>query len=472
MKLLLLAVLSFAGSMPKVGPMKPYRLPPRQEWRMQNGMRVVLVEDRRVGLVTAELVFPAGASAYPAERAGLVSAMAELMTDGTRKRTSLEVAEAADAYGGYVDCEADSDSVTLGAGGLSGKLDDIIALMAEVAREPSFPEDEVGLRRANMLDELRASRAEPAFLASVAFHKRLFAGHPYAVTAPTEQSIGLISRESVRQAYRSLVAPREAIFVLVGDASAESLKAALERHFGSWEGAASVGGAPEGAAAAEKKRSVYLVDRPGSSQVSLILGNRSAREFEPDYFDLLVANQALGGSFASRLVQDVRETKGYTYSIGSRLQHHAAASWFAVSTPLRNEVMAPALELVLKHVERLRAKPLSPQELEKAKSYLAGSFARRMETQAGVLGAVVRMKLHRLPSDFYDSYVERVQAVGAEGARRAAEVHMRPGELVLVAVGDQKAIRDGLARFSAEPVTDLNEDGEPILSEDSEPVTR
>lgn len=471
MKLFLLAVLALAGSMPKVGPMKPYRLPPRQEWRMQNGMRVVLVEDKRIGLVTAELVFPAGASAYPPERAGLVEAMAELMTDGTERRASLEVAESADAYGGYINCEADGDSVTLGAGGLSSKLDEIISLMAEVARSPSFPEDEVGLRRANMLAELKAARAEPSFLASVAFRKRLFAGHPYAVTAPTEKSISLISRQSVRQAYRSLVAPREAVFVLVGDVSAEALKASLERHFGAWEGAASAGAASDAPSAAEARR-VYLLDRPGSSQVTLVLGNRSAREFDPDYFDLLVANQALGGSFASRLVQDVRETKGYTYSIGSRLQHQAAASWFAVSTPLRSEVMGPALDLVFEHIERLRAKPLSSEELEKAKSYLAGSFARRMETQAGVLGAVVRMKRHRLPSDFYDSYVERVQAVSVEGARRAAELHMRPGEFMLVAVGDQKEIRDGLARFSTEPVTDLNEDGDPVPSKDAEPVTR
>jgi zinc protease len=446
--------------MPKIGPMKAYRLPSRQEWRMQNGLRVVLVEDKRP-LVTAELVFPVGAAAFPAERAGLVEAMAELMTDGTERLTSLQVAETADSYGGYISCEADGDSVSLGAGGLASKLDEILSLMAEVARSPSFPEDEVGLRRVNMLDELKAARAEPSFLADVAFRKRLFSGHPYAVTAPTEKSIALINRETVRQAYRSLIAPREAVFVLVGDVQAEALKAALERHFGSWEGAASAGRASEAPTRVDQRR-VYLVDRPGSSQVTLVLGNRSAREFDPDYFDLLVANQALGGSFASRLVQDVRETKGYTYSIGSRLQHQAAASWFAVSTPLRSEVMGPALDLILKHVQDLRSKPLAQAELEKAKSYLAGSFARRMETQAGLLGAVVRMKLHGLPSDFYDGYVERVQAVGLEGARRAAQIHMRPEELVLVAVGDQKTIRDGLARFSAEPVADLNEDGDPV----------
>lgn len=452
--------LLLAAAMPVVPPMKPYKLPERQEWRMDNGMRVALVEDHRQPLITAALVFPGGSAAYPAEDSGLVDAMAELLTDGTRTRTSRQIAEAADAFGGDISGSADHDSVRIGASGLAEKLDALVSLMAETALAPSFPEAEVTLRRANMLEELKAARAQPDFLASVAFFKRLFPGHPYGVTAPTEASIARLTRERIVEAHKRLVTPRDALFVLVGDAEPEALKAVLERRFGAWKGGPRVPDAPA-AGSAPGKRRVFLVDRPGSSQVSLFLGNLAVREDNPEYFNLVVANQVLGGSFASRLVQDVRETKGYTYRIGSRLEHRLTASLFRIRTPVRNEVVVPALKLILEHVERLRDGLVPAAELDKAKSYLAGGFARSMETQEGVLEAVVHMKLHRLPSDFYDTYVERLQAVTAEGARRAARQFILPSELTVVAVGDGKAVRDGLARFSTEPVADLDEDGEP-----------
>lgn len=443
---------------PEVGPMRAVKLPPRAEWRLENGLTVVLVEDKRVPLVTARLSVSGGEAAIAAEDAGLAEALAELLTDGTARKTSKEIAEAAELFGGALSAGAEPDSIVLRAAALADKADAMAALLAEVARAPSFPEAEVALRKANMKEELAAARAESEFLAGVAFYKKIFPGHPYGVTAPTDASIERISRERVAAAYKRLFTPSGALLVLVGDLPKARAEALVVRHFGSWRGGpAAKDAAPVLGGKAE--RAVYLLDRPKSSQVSFLLGNPAVREDNPAYFDLLIANQVLGGSFSSRLMRDVRETKGYTYGISSRLEHRLTGSLFKIRTPVRTEVAEPALAAILGHLDRIRGSEPSAEELKQAKAYLAGSFARSLETQSGLADAVLRLRARRLPDDWYDSYVERVQAVTGAGARRAAEVFIRPDELTIVAVGDASKAAAALAKFTKKPVVAVDQDG-------------
>lgn len=457
---LVLAPLALAADMskaPSVPPMKAVTLPPRTEWKLDNGLTVVFVADRRVPLVTAALAAPAGEAAVAAEDAGLMDAMGELLTEGTATKTAKQIAEAGELFGGAVSAEAGPDALVLHASGLSEKSDAMFHLLAEVVRQPSFPEKEVALRKANMKEELAASRAESDFLAGVGFYKQAYRGHPYAVTAPTDASIARLDRARVKAAWAKALTPAGSTLVIVGDLPVEEAKALVSRHFGGWRGGPAPAGVP---AAPLLKGGMFFLDRPGSSQVSFFLGNTALREDNPAYFDLLLANQVLGGSFSSRLVRDIREDKGYTYRIGSRLEHRRAASLFRIRTPVRNEVAADALSAVLEHLRKLRSEEAAAAELDQAKAYLAGSFARSLETQEGVAEAVLHLKLQRLPDDFYDLYVQRVQAVTAAGARKAAESFIRPDELLIVAVGDASKVKDALAKLSSAPVASLNQDGD------------
>jgi zinc protease len=453
------AGLALAAPMPAVGPMKPYRTPPRTEWKLANGLKVLLVNDRRLPLVTAKLAVRSGGATFSAADAGTAEALAELLTDGTTRRDSKAIADAADAYGGAISAEAGPDDIVLGSYCLSGFADRMFALMAETARAPSFPTAEVELRRKNMSEELRINRSEPDFLAGVAFYKKLFGRHPYAVTAPTDASIERITRARLIKAHRRLFTPRNAVLVIVGDIAPERAKALLQAHFGSWRGPLGPAAAPAVPTLARKRR-VYIVDRPGSVQTSLILGNIAMREDHPDYFNYLVANQVLGGSFGSRLVQDIRESRGYTYRIGSRVETRLTTGIFRVRTPVRNEVVAPALAAILEHLERIRDKQVSGEELDKAKNYLAGSFARNLETQDGLAGALLHVQLRRLPPDYLDTYVRKVQAVKAADVERAAATFIRPSELVIVAVGDSVQIKEPLRRFSEGPVVSVDDNGD------------
>lgn len=461
--LLALASVGFAAAdmskTPAVAPMKPVALPARVEWQLPNGLSVVLVEDRRLPMVTALLAVPGGEASASAEDAGLVAAMAELLTEGTATKTAKQIAEAAELFGGELSAEAGPDAVVLRGSALSDKAEALFALLAEVARRPSFPESEVALRRANMKEELAANRAESDFLAAVAFYKKAFAGHPYAVTAPTDASLERVTRERVRAAWSRIFMPRGATVVLVGDLGSKQARALVSRHFASWSGGAPPPGAPA-APAPKVGTTVYLLDRPNSSQASFFLGNPAVREDNPAYFDLLLANQVLGGSFSARLMRDIREEKGYTYRIGSRLEHRRAASLFRIRTPVRNEVAGDALDAILEHLRRLRREEVGAAELDQAKAFLSGSFARSLETQEGVAEAVLHLKLQRLPADYYDAYVRRVQAVTPAGARRAAETFIRPEQLVIVAVGDAAKLKDVLKRFSKTPVVSVSPDGD------------
>ncbi len=443
---------------PEAAPMRAVKLPPRSQWQLKNGLTVVLVTDRRVPLITGRLSVRGGAAAVAAEDAGLAEAVAELLTDGTARKTSKEISDAAELFGGSIAASAGPDTIVLSASALAEKADAMASLMAEVIRTPIFPEAEVALRKANMKEELEASRAESDFLAGVVFHKKIFSGHPYAVTAPTDDSIQRLERETVGAAAKRLLTPHGALLVLVGDISKEDAQALVEKYFGSWAGGPAAQDAPP-LTAKKAERTIYLFDRPKSSQVSFLFGNQVVREDHPSYFDLLIANQVLGGSFSSRLVRDIRESKGYTYNIGSRFEHRLSGSLLRIRTPVRNEVAEPALAAILAHLDALHRKDVTDDELKQAKTYLAGSFARSLETQDGVADAVLKLKQLRLPDDWYDSYVDNVQAVSAAGARRAAENFIRPDELTIVAVGDAAKVKDALAKFSARPIVAVDQDG-------------
>lgn len=443
---------------PEAGPARPVRLPPRVSWKLANGMDVVFVEDRRAPLVTAILATSGGEASFPAEDAGVGEALAELLTEGTATKSARDVADAAENFGGSISASSDPDAMLVEATALADKAGAMMALLAEVCRAPSFPEKEVALRRANMKEELAASRAESPFLAAVAFHKKVFWGHPYAVTAPTDASIARLTRDRVVAAHRLLFTPREALLVVAGDMTAASAKALVDKSFGSWAGGESPPDVPP-VPARVVARTVYLFDRPKSSQTSFLLGNLAAREDNQDYLSLLAANGVLGGSFSSRLVNDVRESKGYAYDVGSSMSHRLTASLFEISTAVRTPVSGAALKEILDQVEKLRQDGPTDAELKQAKAYLAGRFARRFETQSGVAHAVLHQRLQRLPDDFYDRYVERLQAVTPASAQRAARTFMRPEEMVVAAVGDASLIRAELSKLSIRAFTMVDADG-------------
>lgn len=445
---------------PQVGPIPAYRPPASVQDQLPNGLHIIVVEDHRLPLVTLRLALHAGSSQLQPENAGLADAEADLLTAGTPGRNARQIAEAAANYGGQIDAEAGSDFLIAGTSGLSNRVDAMFALFSEVMLHPTFPENEVTLRKANMLQELQLDRSDPDYLAQVRFSELLWGRHPYAIVTPTEASIARIDRQKLLAFHQRLFLPNnDAVLVVVGDIDSGMARSLAQRYFGQWRfGNPPV--PPNPAPPVRASRRIFIVDRSGSAQSTIMLGNLGLTRLAPGYFPFLVANEVLGGSFNSRLVADIREQKGFAYGIGSRdvpkLLH---GSWHVI-TQVRTPVTAEALQAILAQLENIRTGPVSPTELQQAKQYLAGSFIRQLQTQAGVADQFLNVQLYQLPHDYLATWVQRVDAVSAAQAEKSAQTTIHPNSELIVVVGDAKAIEAKLANLAPGMITIYNEKGE------------
>ncbi|MGH9393731.1 MAG: M16 family metallopeptidase, partial [Terriglobales bacterium] len=379
---------------------------------------------------------------------GLASAEADLLTEGTPTRTSLQVAQAADALGGAIGASVDPDFLTVSANALSSRAGALFELLADVVLHPVFPQKEVDLEKANMLQALNANRADAGYLASVQFDKLLFGAHPYGISAPTEASIAAISREALVSFHDTYFLPNnQTEIVVAGDISPARAHNLAQQFFADWK-LGRPAPPPSPAVPAAPTRRIYLVARPGSAQSTILLGNLGMTRTAPDYFPFLVANEVLGGSFNSRLIADIREQKGYTYGVSSSNRPYRDLGAFTVSTQVRTEVTAPALKEIFVQLDKIRSAPVTEQELLQAKNFLSGNFVLGLQTQAEVAGQFLVTGLYGLPADRMATCVDNVNSVTADQAQAAAEEGIHPAREIVVVVGDVNKIEAGLANLA------------------------
>jgi len=452
------------SAQPAVGQVSPYHPPASVQDQLPNGLRLLVVADHRFPLVSIRLAVHAGNALVPPADAGLAGAVAALLTAGTATRSSLQIAQEADRYGGAIAATAAPDYLTVSTSGLANHVTPMFQLLSQVVLHPTFPEEEVALYKQNALQELMAERAQPGFLAGVQFNKLLYGDNPYAVTAPTEESIGSISRTTLHRFHdRTFLPNNDAVLVVVGDVRVSVIRDLAQRYFGDTWKFGQLPQAPFLAPPVPAARHIFIVDRPGSAQSTILLGNLGITRDAPDYFPLLVANEVLGGSFNSRLVADIREQRGYAYGIGSANRPQLKlGSWF-VSTEVRTAVTSEALKEILRQLDALREGAITATELDQAKNYLAGSFIRNLETQAQVADQFLMTALYHLPPNYLETYVSRVLAVTAAEAQEAARRHVRPSTATIVIVGDARQIELGLVNLQpGSMLTIFNDKGEQV----------
>jgi zinc protease len=439
---------AFMDQPPAVGPFKPYRRPVSESDQLPNGLKIVVAVDHRFPLVSVRMAFRAGDSRLTPADAGLADAEADLLTEGTPTRTALQIAQAQDAMGGGISAGVDPDFLTISASALSDRVYALFQLLSDVVLHSDFPEKEVALEKANMLQALRANRASAGFLASVEFNKLLFAGNPYAITTPTAASIAAITRAKLLQFHRDYFLPNnQAEIVITGDISAARAHNLAQQFFGEWR----IGNPkppPAPPVKPPRTRRIYLIARPGSAQSTILLGNLGLIRSAANYFPFRVANEVLGGSFNSRLTDIVRERMGYAYDIGSQNVPYRKLGAWIVSTQVRTAVTAPALAAILTQLQRIRSAPVTPQELTQAKNYLTGNYVLSLETQADVADWFLTTGIYGLPPSWMNDYVASIQGVTAGQALAAARAVIHPGHIIVVVVGDVQRIEAGLAKLA------------------------
>jgi zinc protease len=431
---------------PETPPIPAFKMPPVHESKLPNGLAVVLVEDSRFPLVSVRLSFQAGSKFDPKEMPGLAGMVAGLMTQGTKTRSFRDLAEELTSIGASLDGHASPDVCTLGGSVLAENTAKLLDLLADVALNANFPENEVALRKQNRKQALLAQRSQPAFLANEKFDALVFGDHPYAFVAPTMESLDRMDQKSVMQFRDTYLVPNNAVLLLVGQLPprAETLKLVRD-HFGSWKEKPVP--APPAKNFPESKRQLVLVDRPGSVQADIHIGRLAITRTDPDYYPLLVGNAILGGGASSRLFLDVREKKSFAYDAHSELDRRKDAGVVTAVTQVRNEVVEPAVEAVFDNLSQMAQAPVTAEELSDIKNYISGSFLISLETQASLTDQIDLVRTMGLPSDYLEMFTTRVRSVEPDQIQAAARRYLAPEKDTIVVVGDAAQIEKSLEKF-------------------------
>ncbi len=436
----------FRSQAPAPLPPRPISILKPREATLPNGLSLVVVEDKRLPLISYRLAFRVGGAFDPPDLPGLTDLLAGLLPEGTQTRTSKEIADEIARMGASLSAGATSDYTIVAASALEQFNDPVLALLAEVILEPSFPENEVALAKQNTKESLRQQRAQPSFLASEMVSRVMFGDHPYSVVAPTPESIDRSSRDEFVKFHRSKLVPNNAVLIVVGDVRYDEIVKQAESLFSTWNrGEDIVANFP--APPVRTSRKAYLVDRPGSAQSNIVIANSGITRTSPDYFPLMLMHTVLGANASSRLFMNLREDKGYTYGAYSTLDARRTAGTFRVTAEVRTPVTGDSLKEFFYELNRIGNEPVSQKEIADAKSYLTGVFPIRLETQEGLTDQLVQIKMLNLPIDYLETYRDRVQAVTVEEMQRVAREYVKPDEAAMIVVGDGALVLDQMKPY-------------------------
>jgi predicted Zn-dependent peptidase len=443
------------SSPPPVGAPRPFKMPQAEEYQMASGLNVQLIEDRRSPFITFGLGIKSGASQEPGEKRGLSDITAGMLSEGTKSKTSKQIAEEIDFIGGGMNAGSDADFTLISGSALSQYKDRLFTVLADTILNPTFPEEELKLQKTNITQGIISKRSDPGFLMEERFNKVVFGEHPYATVLPKPEHIAAITRDDLVNWHKQHFLPNEAYLVVVGDFKSAEMKALLDKTFEGWK-PGKLNHAADNAVPKLSGKRIYLVDRPGSVQSNIKVGNVGIKRTDPDYFPLLVANQILGGGGNARLFLNLREQKGYTYGAYSGFAARREPGAVYASTDVRTEVTGPALKEVFLELEKIRGGEVSDKELKNAKSYLVGSYQLGLETQGSITQRLLDAKMYNLPKDYLEKYSDNVLKVTAQDVQRVARSHMDLENATITVVGDASKICDELTPFAPIEMYDIH----------------
>jgi zinc protease len=447
---------------PAAGSPSPLVLPVPDVFSLPNGLQVYLVECHNLPIVSANVIILSGSDRNPLDRPGLSSFTAEMLDEGTHKRSAMEIARAAEQLGARLSTGSTVDYSYVSVRTLKKNVDAAFELAADVLLNPSFPAAEIERVRHDRMTRIRQQRDDPATVATKAFLRAVYGpGHPYGFSEiGTEESNRVVVGTELEAFWRGGYLPRNAALMVSGDLAPEELLALAGRHFGPWTGA---GKGPEGTfPTCVPERRVVVVDRPELPQTVLRLGHVGVPRSHPDFIPIDVMNTVLGGLFSSRININLREAHGYTYGASSAFASRRGAGPFVVATSVRTDVTADAIREIVHEVERIRAEQITTTELVTARESITRSLPGLFETTSQAASSIGKLFVHSLPLDHYRTLPARVDAVSTSDVQRVAREFLRLDEFVVVAVGDRDRIERDLEGLGLGPLEEAGPDGQPL----------
>ena len=435
------------ADLPAYGQDKPIPVPQIAKKKLSNGMEVWVIP--RNGLPRVDFVFAvrgAGLAADDAAHPGFASLFAGLLSEGTDKRDSRAIAETAQSLGGSVGASAGYDGVSMYGNALASNAAPMLGLLAEIARQPSFPANEVQLAKANALQSLKVSEATPAFRAERAIAQAVYGEHPYGHTQPTADSIDSATVQMMKAEHGKRFRPDRALLVITGRINEADAMKLADAAFGGWKSQGSA--LADTAEATTSAKPVHLLlERPGSVQSTLRLGRPGIPATSPDYVPLRLASTILGGGFSSRINQNLREDKGYTYGASAGARNYRNGGGIVGGADVRNAVTGAALKEYFDEYRRFGTELVPEEEMSMNKRYVAGGYLINNQLQASVAGTLASNWLIGLPSDFLGQFVPMIQKVSAEQVRDMGKKYFSPETQSIIVVGDNASISEQLKAY-------------------------
>lgn len=437
---------------PAMGPPPELRIPPQRRFQLSNGLRVRLVEYHRLPIVAMQLVLlEGGAVGDPADRGGLASFTAAMVTEGTKTRSSTQLSDELGFLGASLSAGASMDAAYVSGYSLSRHLPKLVALLADVTMNPSFPASDFARVQDQRKVALLQQRDQPGSVASKTFGPLYWGRHPYGHwISGTERSVAATTREDLARFHAEHWRPGASELVVVGDVDEPALRALLESAFAAWSGAAPA--RPPAAQSTEAKLGAVLVEKADAPQTFLILGMPGMARADPDYVPAQVLFQVLGGGSASRLFRNLREAKGYTYGLAARESSQRLGGVSYMGGSVRADATGEAVRDLLAEVAAVRDTPVPEEELADAKASIALALPGEFATAAGIAGKLADEVVYGLPDDWWERYAVAVRAVGAADVQRVARRALDPSRLVTVLVGNAKAVKPQLEGLPIGPL--------------------
>lgn len=442
---------------PAPAPAQDLSLPPVEIADLDNGMQVNTIVSDQLPVVYATLVVRSGAESDPAKLPGLSGLVAQMLKEGSIKHTAVEIADEIEFLGADLWASSDDENTYVGVRALAEHFDVAMGLLAEVAGEPAFSAEELGKLKRRELDRLALSEREPRYIARKTFYRELYGTHPYGTVDTTPQAVKRVRRQDLVRWHRTHFVGRNSFLVVAGKVDPDHVVEVAQRTLGKW--AAGKRAVPDyGEPPHPKDRHIVVVDRPGSVQSVIYIGNLAIARANREWIPLVVANQVLGGSAASRLFMDLREKRSLTYGAYSAIAERVDIGPFIAYSSVRTEVTTEAVEAFFEHLERIHMEPPDGVELTNAKRYLSDSFPLRVDTPGKLGELVVELRTFGLPSDYWDHYRNWIRNTSASEAHYVARRYIRPQEALVVIVGQAADFAQSLDQFG--PVTVISPDGE------------
>jgi len=455
--------------------LRPVQFPPFREVALPNGMTLLLVENHEQPTLSVSLSFRAGSAYDPAGKEGVAAIVAELLTKGTPTQNAEQIAEAIEGVGGSIGASAGDDFLAVSADVLSDHAELAFSLLGDVTRRATFPDQELELARTRFLSALEVELSQAQNVAGRAFQQEIYGRNPYGRNT-SAAAYKAITRDDVVGFAGRRLRPTGSLLVVAGDITLPRARELATQAFGSWHGAAPP------APPAKRGTDILLVNRPGSVQSNIVIGNTTFLPTDTTYYAARIATHVLGGGSDSRLFIILREQKSWTYGSYAALRRNRGVGFWQATFEGRTEVTDSALTELLHQIDRIRTEAIPDSELVAAKGFLVGSFPLTIETPRQIAQVVSTSRLLGLGSDYVQHYRERLARVSAARARAAAQRAIHRDAFTIVVVGDAKALYDRLKAIAPVRLVDiagkatdpaeLNPKGGPVAFDRSQIVAR